>query len=210
MQNIFNVIRDVSLFAQNGLEPRVVVNDSDRVVSHGVRRRAILEMAQAVRVGWRSAEVRALDGLQAAAAVLPGAAREAVSPAAGGSREAVPAAVGRAREAVLAGPPEAVQTGPLRAAQSGVHAGRGFAAGTYAAVALFRVPPRGRLGNIERTRPSLYISCPCFFQYVAYKAKIPDLKEFTLCHWHNIFNYTHDQPIFSYSGKYASYISNYK
>ncbi|CAH1726566.1 unnamed protein product [Aphis gossypii] len=36
-------------------------------------------------------------------------------------------------------------------------------------------------------------------QYIVYKTKIPDLKEFTLCHWHNIFNYTHDQPIFSYS-----------
>jgi len=40
------------------------------------------------------------------------------------------------------------------------------------------------------------------FQYIVYKTKIPDLKEFTLCHWHNIFNYTHDQPIFSYSRKY--------
>lgn len=39
------------------------------------------------------------------------------------------------------------------------------------------------------------------FQYIVYKTKIPDLKEFTLCHWHNIFNYTHDQPIFSYSRK---------
>ncbi|XP_050429968.1 uncharacterized protein LOC126839066 [Adelges cooleyi] len=36
-------------------------------------------------------------------------------------------------------------------------------------------------------------------QYVLYKSKIPDIKEFTLCHWHNIFNYTHDHPIFSYS-----------
>ncbi|XP_050536565.1 uncharacterized protein LOC126902899 [Daktulosphaira vitifoliae] len=36
-------------------------------------------------------------------------------------------------------------------------------------------------------------------QYIVYKSKIPDLKEFTLCHWHNIFNYTHDHPIFSYS-----------
>ncbi|XP_060873013.1 LOW QUALITY PROTEIN: uncharacterized protein LOC132946911 [Metopolophium dirhodum] len=36
-------------------------------------------------------------------------------------------------------------------------------------------------------------------QYIVYKTKIPDLKEFTLCHWHNIFNYTHDQPIFSYT-----------
>jgi len=42
------------------------------------------------------------------------------------------------------------------------------------------------------------------FQYIIYKTKIPDLKEFTLCHWHNIFNYTHDQPIFSYSRKYTA------
>lgn len=110
-----------STFPQNhGLDPSVVDDDSDRVVSHGDRRRTVLEVAQTVRVG-RSAQVPALVRLQAAAAVLARA-----------SRKAVPAAVaGLSREAVPAGPPEAVQAGSMRTAQSGFHAGRGLSTGNY-------------------------------------------------------------------------------
>jgi len=61
---------------------------------------------------------------------------------------------------------------------------------------------------VDRYRLQLYIIDTYFVcsQYIIYKTKIPDLKEFTLCHWHNIFNYTHDQPIFSYTRKYTTKI----
>ncbi|KAL1116627.1 hypothetical protein AAG570_005099, partial [Ranatra chinensis] len=36
------------------------------------------------------------------------------------------------------------------------------------------------------------------FQYVQYKARIPDLKEFTLCSWHKFYNHSRNHPIFSY------------
>lgn len=44
----------------------------------------------------------------------------------------------------------------------------------------------------------------CPFQYVQYKHHIPDLKEFTLCGWHKLYNHSSDHPIFSYSCEYIT------
>ncbi|KAB0802112.1 hypothetical protein PPYR_04298 [Photinus pyralis] len=38
-----------------------------------------------------------------------------------------------------------------------------------------------------------------YFQYIQYKAGIPDLKEFTLCYWAKFNNHSNDHPIFSYA-----------
>ncbi|XP_077302543.1 pentraxin-related protein b6 isoform X3 [Arctopsyche grandis] len=38
-----------------------------------------------------------------------------------------------------------------------------------------------------------------YFQYVQYKANMPDLKEFTLCTWTKFHNHSNDHPIFSYA-----------
>ncbi|XP_041986744.1 uncharacterized protein LOC121738623 isoform X2 [Aricia agestis] len=37
------------------------------------------------------------------------------------------------------------------------------------------------------------------YQYVEYEAKLPDLKEFTLCLWTKCHNHTDDHPLFSYA-----------
>lgn len=38
-----------------------------------------------------------------------------------------------------------------------------------------------------------------YFQYIQYKLELPELKEFTLCHWNKFTNHTNDHPIFSYA-----------
>ncbi|CAG9823607.1 unnamed protein product [Phaedon cochleariae] len=38
-----------------------------------------------------------------------------------------------------------------------------------------------------------------YFQYIQYKTEIPDLKQFTLCHWTKYYNHSNDHPIFSYA-----------
>ncbi|KAF5298309.1 hypothetical protein FQA39_LY11793 [Lamprigera yunnana] len=38
-----------------------------------------------------------------------------------------------------------------------------------------------------------------YFQYIQYKTSIPELKEFTLCHWAKFKNHSNDHPIFSYA-----------
>lgn len=38
-----------------------------------------------------------------------------------------------------------------------------------------------------------------YFQYIQYKAGVPDLKEFTLCFWAKFNNHSNDHPIFSYA-----------
>ncbi|KAK9500071.1 hypothetical protein O3M35_001409 [Rhynocoris fuscipes] len=38
-----------------------------------------------------------------------------------------------------------------------------------------------------------------YFQYIQYKAHIPDMKEFTLCTWHKFYNHSVDHPLFSYA-----------
>ncbi|BET00502.1 Pentaxin family [Nesidiocoris tenuis] len=40
-----------------------------------------------------------------------------------------------------------------------------------------------------------------YFQYIQYKARIPDMKEFTLCTWHKLYNHSADHPLFSYALK---------
>ncbi|XP_039281055.1 uncharacterized protein LOC120350651 [Nilaparvata lugens] len=51
-------------------------------------------------------------------------------------------------------------------------------------------------------------------QYVQYKTPIPDMKEFTLCHWHKFYNHSQDQPLFAYSSSHGrprdiySWVSN--
>ncbi|XP_066903614.1 uncharacterized protein b6 [Halyomorpha halys] len=40
-----------------------------------------------------------------------------------------------------------------------------------------------------------------YYQYVQYKAHLPDMKEFTICHWHKFYNHSTDHPIFSYGLK---------
>lgn len=39
-----------------------------------------------------------------------------------------------------------------------------------------------------------------YFQYVQYKTKMPELKEFTLCMWTKFNNHSNDHPLFSYAG----------
>uniref|UniRef100_A0A8D9E7N0 Neuronal pentraxin-1 n=1 Tax=Cacopsylla melanoneura TaxID=428564 RepID=A0A8D9E7N0_9HEMI len=51
-------------------------------------------------------------------------------------------------------------------------------------------------------------------QYIQYKHKIPDLKQFTLCHWHKFYNHSREQTFFSYSLPHqpkaiVSWISNH-
>lgn len=36
--------------------------------------------------------------------------------------------------------------------------------------------------------------------YLSYRAKIPNMKEFTLCMWTRFYNHSTDHPLFSYSG----------
>ncbi len=43
--------------------------------------------------------------------------------------------------------------------------------------------------------------CVCW-QYVQYKHHIPDMKEFTLCAWHKLYNHSGNHPIFSYAREY--------
>ncbi|XP_060518529.1 uncharacterized protein LOC132697224 [Cylas formicarius] len=38
-----------------------------------------------------------------------------------------------------------------------------------------------------------------YFQYIVYKTKLPELKEFTLCFWSKFYNHSNDHPIFSYA-----------
>ncbi|KAK7595207.1 hypothetical protein V9T40_001640 [Parthenolecanium corni] len=38
-----------------------------------------------------------------------------------------------------------------------------------------------------------------FHQYIQYKHHIPDMKEFTLCTWHKLYNHSVNHPIFSYA-----------
>lgn len=45
-----------------------------------------------------------------------------------------------------------------------------------------------------------------YFQYVQYKAQLPELKEFTLCMWHKFTNHSNDHPLFSYAGKFYDYL----
>lgn len=41
-----------------------------------------------------------------------------------------------------------------------------------------------------------------YFQYIQYKAHVPEMKEFTLCYWNKYINHSADHPLFSYAGKY--------
>lgn len=40
-----------------------------------------------------------------------------------------------------------------------------------------------------------------YFQYIQYKVELPEMKEFTLCHWTKYTNHSNDHPIFSYAGE---------
>uniref|UniRef100_A0A0K8SH11 Neuronal pentraxin-1 n=2 Tax=Lygus hesperus TaxID=30085 RepID=A0A0K8SH11_LYGHE len=52
-----------------------------------------------------------------------------------------------------------------------------------------------------------------YYQYIQYKSHVPDMKEFTLCTWHKLYNHSTDHPLFSYAVKdqpreIVSWVSN--
>ncbi|XP_076756709.1 pentraxin-related protein b6 [Xylocopa sonorina] len=54
----------------------------------------------------------------------------------------------------------------------------------------------------EQDRCALYkiaMTQQLYFEYVHYKTKLPDMKEFTLCMWTKFYNHTNDHPLFSYA-----------
>lgn len=73
----------------------------------------------------------------------------------------------------------------------------------------FFIGPTAKTSTLSRYRPQQQLEqCVLhkvsmdqytFPQYIQYKHKIPDLKQFTLCHWHKFYNHSREQTFFSYS-----------
>ncbi|XP_076300233.1 pentraxin-related protein b6 [Lasioglossum baleicum] len=72
---------------------------------------------------------------------------------------------------------------------------------TSAAQTLFEFDDSSLLGG-EQDKCSLYkvaMRQQLYFEYIHYKTKLPNMKEFTLCMWTKFYNHTNDHPLFSYA-----------